>query len=453
MNTFIQILTIAGIVTMSTVSCTTICHYFCNIISKTIFPKKLFFLGLIIMMPCNIITQLITLYFPTLNILKPALTILFVILISIFIYKLNILKGILCGFCCLILSAILDTTFSILLMSLNFEISKIIVTPLYYFLFSIIFNMMQIIVPIIIYLLLKNMHYFNRKYRDDLNGITIDCKYIFCQLIIILICLLPSMFLIFLETYHYPISFLIINTIQISVATCVGFIYTKKCITYKQTEQELVNTKLYNNTLASINENVRGFKHDMSNIVQAINGYISINNLDGVKEYCQGLLKGFNDINILSILSPCVINNPAIYGIVVAKILLAREKNIVLSLDINCDVNGINFPKFELSRILGILLDNAIEACEISNDKKLILTMYFDAKKRSDIIIIGNSVRDTGIINITKMFSKDYSTKDEPSGFGLYEVIKFFRKYDKGDIVSNINYEKNLFTQTLIFKK
>ena len=46
-------------------------------------------------------------------------------------------------------------------------------------------------------------------------------------------------------------------------------------------------------------------------------------------------MPSINDINVLSILSPTVINDPAIYGVVVSKILIARDKEMNLSLDVN----------------------------------------------------------------------------------------------------------------------
>jgi len=261
------------------------------------------------------------------------------------------------------------------------------------------------------------------------------------------------MLLMFSNNYNYSVLFVLLNTLQLIVVSVFSFFYTRKRILFKDTELELENTKLHNQALSTINESIRGFKHDMGNMVQAINGYLAVGNIDGVKNYCKNLLHGFNDINLLSILSPKIINDPAIYGIVVSKMLYARENNLTLSLDIGLDVSSINFPSFELSRIIGILLDNAIEASLESDEKKLKLEMYHDENRNIDVIIIGNSVKDPSKVNIIKMFEKNYSTKENPSGFGLYEVLKFLNKNDKGDIVPNIDYETNFFTQTLKFDK
>ena len=211
---------------------------------------------------------------------------------------------------------------------------------------------------------------------------------------------------------------------------------------------ELANTITYNETLKKVNEGVRGFKHDMGNIVQAILGYIAINDSEGAKNYCQNLVIGFNDINILSILSPKVIDDPAIYGVVVNKILVARNKDMTLSLDVNLNVSAINFPKFELSRILGILIDNAIEAGEQTETKKLIVNMHHDYDRNTDVIIIANSINDVNI-DTNKIFEKNFSTKKNPSGFGLYEVKKFLKHNKQAYIVTSIDEENKLFIQTL----
>lgn len=289
--------------------------------------------------------------------------------------------------------------------------------------------------------------------NNSVNIKNIDYRIIIYHATIIILSLTPTMFLITSKSYNYPLSFIFVNTAQLIIVSIFSFLYVKKRILFKDTELELENTKLHNQALSTINENIRGFKHDMGNMVQSINGYLAVGNIEGVKDYCKNLLHGFNDINLLSILSPKIINDPAIYGIVVSKMLYARENNLTLSLDIGLDVSQINFPSFELSRIIGILLDNAIEASLESNDKKLKLEMYHDENRKYDVIIIGNSVKDANSLNIIKMFEKNYSTKENPSGFGLYEVLKFFKKNNKGDIVPNIDYDTNFFTQTVTFDR
>ena len=277
-------------------------------------------------------------------------------------------------------------------------------------------------------------------------------RYMVPQCIAIIICLVPSMALLIKSNFNYSNMIILVNVLQLCVISVVSIYNIKSTIKQKETELKLENTIIHNQTLTKVNEGVRGFKHDMGNIVQAILGYIALNDTEGAKAFCQNLVIGFNDINVLSILSPKVINDPAIYGVVVNKILVARENNMKLTLDISADVASINFPEFELSRILGILIDNAIEAGTDTEAKELILTIHTFPDNLYDEIIISNSIKNANI-PLDKIFTTDYSSKSNPSGFGLYEVGKILDKYNQGIISTSVDKDKLLFTQKIkIFK-
>ena len=78
-----------------------------------------------------------------------------------------------------------------------------------------------------------------------------------------------------------------------------------------------------------------------------------------------------------------------------------------------------------LCRLVGIFLDNAIEAAKISNKKLLSIEIYHSD---SDLTIaISNSFN--GKINFDKMKEFGYSTKGENRGKGLYLANKFSKKY------------------------
>ena len=352
-------------------------------------------------------------------------------------YNSKIYKGIIASIIYLIIAAIFEIIGVLILKGLNIDPVKIVNNIYYNNLFACILSLTETLLVVFIY-----------KFNKNLSQVDNKLKYFLPQLIAIVICLFPTMILFIFNYYKYSVVLITINLLQLLVIAFVGLYNLSFVIKHENTEMKLANTITYNETLKKVNDGVRGFKHDMGNIVQSILGYIAVNDSEGAKKYCQNLVIGFNDINVLSILSPSVINDPAIYGVVVNKILLAREKDMTLSLDINLNVSEINFPKFELSRILGILIDNAIEAGENTVDKKLILHMYHDFNNNFDKIIISNSISNTNI-DLNKIFEKDYSTKENPSGFGLYEVNKFIDKNPQSLIKTSIDKEGMLFTQEI----
>ena len=403
--------------------------------------KKNFFKFWLTVLIAFIVTRAIHIFLPNMKWLKPIIFLASISTSSTFVYKTKFYKGIIISILDLTIMAILEVV-SVLILS-PFGLNSFATANNIYYnsLFAVGLSVAE---ALIAFILFKVTNIFNK----SLASIDNKLKYFIPQLVAIVICLFPSMLLLILNYYKYSALFIFINLIQLFVVAFVGLYNLKFVVKHENTEMELANTIVYNETLKKVNEGVRGFKHDMGNIVQAILGYIAINDSEGAKNYCQNLVIGFNDINILSILSPKVIDEPAIYGVVVNKILIARDKNMTLSLDINTSVSDINFPKFELSRILGILLDNAIEAGEETEEKKLTLNMYHDYERNVDIIVISNSIKNTNI-SVDKIFKKNYSTKENPSGFGLYEVNKFLKQNPQGYIVTTIDTEEKMFTQTL----
>lgn len=101
---------------------------------------------------------------------------------------------------------------------------------------------------------------------------------------------------------------------------------------------------------------------------------------------------------------------------------------------------------YELTRILGILLDNAIEAAYECENKLVNITFRKDKKANSDLIIIQNTYAHKDI-NINRIFEKGYTSKqdDEDSkdnkthGLGLWEVRKYLKKNSNLDLYTTKN--------------
>lgn len=252
-----------------------------------------------------------------------------------------------------------------------------------------------------------------------------------------------------LETYLFSVYryFVPIQlTISIIVSTLLYFSITMYSLmrtsNLEKTEENLRNEKIYNKTLTILHDNIRGFKHDFNNIVQAIGGYVVLNDMVGLKKYYQRLLDECKLNNNLNLLNPETINNPSIYSLLTNKYFLANSKNITMNFSMFSDLSKLTNNTYEISRILGILLDNAIEAAEETEDKIINIEIKSDDKKH--IFTIKNSCKDTNI-STTKIFEKGYSTKNRNSGFGLWNVHKILSKNTNLDLYTTI--ENDMFCQ------
>src|SRR5699024_10564416 len=105
-------------------------------------------------------------------------------------------------------------------------------------------------------------------------------------------------------------------------------------------------------------------------------------------------------------------------GLITTKILQAQEKNIRLSIEVPEPIEKIDMPIINLSRIIGILLDNAIEASEKIEDDRLIRIAFIKNEDDSVMFIIMNKCKPD-MPRVHTLFQENYSTKGKNRGLGL----------------------------------
>ena len=224
-----------------------------------------------------------------------------------------------------------------------------------------------------------------------------------------------------------PIQFTFFNFICLLIYFCLSFYCLVKLVTLVTTTQKLESAEEYNKTLHILHDSVRGFKHDFDNIVTTIGGYVKTDDMEGLKRYYSQLEDDCQKVNNLYLLDPDIINNPGIYNLLTTKYQEADEKGIKVNLTFLLDLNNINMKIYEFARILGILLDNAIEAASECDEKILNIIFRRDSKNSVDIIKIENTYKDKNV-NIENIFNKGISGKENHTGLGLWEVKQILKK-------------------------
>lgn len=208
------------------------------------------------------------------------------------------------------------------------------------------------------------------------------------------------------------------------------------------------NLKEYNKTLKEMYDSVKIIKHNYFNFIQALDGYAQVNDIEGIKTMCSSICKECNDVTNMEGINPKIINNPAIYSIIANKYYLAKENNITMNVEIMYNLKEIDSYIYDLSTILGILLDNAIEATKLCKDKIINLKFVKDYKNDNKLIIVENSY-DESELDISKIFEKGYSTKTNNKGnhgLGLWHVKKTISHCDNLEILTS---KDKLFCQRI----
>lgn len=376
------------------------------------------------------------------TILHTCVGILIFVIIAKFLVKIPLLKSILLTILYYVLMAITELlSYYILNTTLNIPLDNLLIISRELMLFIILQHIFATTFMIIF------NTFIAKKY--DLNSLTF--KQIKLLLLMIGIFILPQFILFPFIKYSYPLPLMIINVFQIMLVSILIFNYMRKIIKEEKAELELKNYEIHNEALIGTVDGIKKLKHDYGNIVQALNGYVVTKNYDKMYEYVNSLIREFSEINNVSLIDPKIFNEPAIYGVVGAKYFSASEENIPFEIEITSSIKDINFSKPELSRIFGILLDNAIEAVRKVDNKYIKLEIHHNNIKGADVIRIINSFNTINKPNLDTIYEKGVSSKKVKSGIGLWEVKKMINKTKNSQIYATIEGDK--FVQNLVIEK
>lgn len=196
-------------------------------------------------------------------------------------------------------------------------------------------------------------------------------------------------------------------------------INTLREMRYKQSLEEIETYYEYTLQIESINNEMRKFRHDYVNILTTMSEYIRENDMDGLKTYFNDNIVPMKDnlqMNSIKINGTDNLKVRAIKGLVTTKILQAQEKNIPINIEVPELIDHIEMNTVDLSRIIGIIIDNAIEASEELEDA--LIRIAFINVETSVMFIVMNKCKED-MPKIHELFQDSFSTKGDNRGLGL----------------------------------
>lgn len=243
------------------------------------------------------------------------------------------------------------------------------------------------------------------------------------------------------------VALMVIYLISMSVITFVVANNMKKEMQYENRKIELENLKEYNSNLEAMYNDMRGFRHDYTNILTAMSGYIEEKNIEGLEKFFYKKIVPLNSEmnrknNRIGLLQNIHITE--IKGLIASKVIRAQELGIDVLVDIVEPVDKIDMDIIDLSRTIGILLDNAIEAA-IECEKSWIKLTFIQKENFVLLVFINSCVERTP--QIYQIFEKGFSTKGDNRGLGLYNLKEIVNKYHT--ISLDTKADKGEFTQVL----
>lgn len=216
-------------------------------------------------------------------------------------------------------------------------------------------------------------------------------------------------------------------------------------IELKSKENELTQLRMYTNEIESMQQEIRKFKHDYMNILASLSGYIEQDNMAGLKKYFDEKIMTFSvqkDSIDKTVDRLIYVEQEELKGLLAMKAIRAQELGVKVEIDM---VEKVKFHMdiVDLCRVVGIFVDNAIEAAALSTEKTIAIGMVNVEEKA--LLIVTNTVAE--MVPIYKLREKGFTTKGNSHGLGLEIVRGILKSYP--NVNNDMKFENQMFTQVL----
>ena len=224
----------------------------------------------------------------------------------------------------------------------------------------------------------------------------------------------------FYESVQNNLAMFLIYFVLLSISIFVVLYLAFKQYKMKQREQEMQNFESYVASIEQINQDMRKFKHDYVNILSSLRTFIDDKNYDGLHTYFYDHILESNHHEQLNQQGMMMLNNlkiNSLKGLLTTKILQAQSHHVPLYIEIVEEITDISVDPIQLNRMVGILLDNAIEAARgIENGEVRIAFIHMD---EVTLVVVSNTFDQKMKLKVHEIYQEGFSTKGENRGLGL----------------------------------
>lgn len=220
-------------------------------------------------------------------------------------------------------------------------------------------------------------------------------------------------------------------------------------VKYKQEREMLINNL---NQYEKMLDYQRVNNHENKNQLLVIKSMIEKKD-EKTLDYINEIIKDKREDNEILYTKAKRIPSGGLQGLIYQKMLLGQENKIRFNLNVSKDIRKIDIFEensklnYDICRIIGIVLDNAIEEVVKLNrsEREILISMYID-----EYFIIEVSNHFIGSIDFEKIYSKGYTTKSKGHGYGLSLLKKIVDENE--NIINEKQVLDDIFTQIIKIK-
>ena len=177
--------------------------------------------------------------------------------------------------------------------------------------------------------------------------------------------------------------------------------------------------------LEDLNRTLRAQRHDFKNHLQVVYSLTEMAAYDDVQEYVQRIYE-----DVQSVGSHIRTSVPAVNALISAKAADCAEHGITFHSDIQSQWDQVQIPGWEMCRILGNLVDNAMDAVLEQKDREPRVRVYIGEDIRCWKLEVSNNGPEIPASRRRDIFQPGFTTKSTGHGNGLSIVSDLLEKYN-----------------------
>lgn len=194
-------------------------------------------------------------------------------------------------------------------------------------------------------------------------------------------------------------------------------------------EKQLSDFKTYATQLEANQLELRKFKHDYKNLILSLKELATESNPEIFEQRIK-ILEEYSESHLNSVNwnydGMENIRDVYLKSLFISKVYLMQESGITFNIECKEAIEEVPIQVFDLVRILGITLDNAIEATTKSVNPLINVAII---KEENQIEFIVQNTSEATKEGISRLITAGYSTKKGHLGFGLSNIQEIKKNY------------------------
>ena len=257
---------------------------------------------------------------------------------------------------------------------------------------------------------------------------------------------------------RYVLTDFAMLTFAYALTLSIGFVYlvfstftfadhTRMVIELQHKEESFQDLQAYTQHTDSLSLELNLFRHDHMNLMLGFDQFIESKDWDGLCRYYENYMAEFTAATASKDAFAGKLSNiqiPGVNSILLTKCLQAERQNTGIWVEVSGNISvRDDYAVMDICRVIGILMDNALEACNgVEGAEVRVLAMEDD----NDLVFVFENTCHTPP-PIHEMFKLGYSTKKGSQGLGLYKVFQMLTS--KRNILLDTTFKNGIFTHKL----